>query len=183
MTHFATTAVSGLGTVMNTPIFLAIFSIQDEHNLAPSQRETKNKLIDEKLALIFFYSSKNKTRKQDSTRVCNLKYPVKLIFKVKKSNKYTKCKDPLLKENLNTIIEVSRQPAQCLFITVGFQASSALPSMDRKKKEERSGATESNGERRYVPIYQAMALGVCTVGGYSERVAVAVRYTDIYLAK
>lgn len=55
------------------------------------------------------HSSKNKTRKQDSTRARNLKCPAKLIFKVKKSNKYTKLRDPLLKENLNTIIEVGHQ--------------------------------------------------------------------------
>lgn len=52
------------------------------------------------------HSSKNKTRKQDSTRSRNLKCPAKLIVKVKKCNKYTKLRDPLLKENLNTIIEV-----------------------------------------------------------------------------
>lgn len=46
---------------------------------------------------------KNKNRKHDER---NLKCPAKLIVKVKKSNKYTRHRDPLLKENLNAIIAI-----------------------------------------------------------------------------
>lgn len=52
------------------------------------------------------HSRKNKTRKMESTRERNKDCPAKIIYKVKNTNRFTKYRDPLLKENLNAVIEV-----------------------------------------------------------------------------
>lgn len=51
------------------------------------------------------HNKKNKGRKNESTRERNKKCPEKIIYRVKKTNRFTKYRDPLLKENLNGVIE------------------------------------------------------------------------------
>lgn len=86
--------------------WISEFSAATNTQWIVSQNYTNLQRLQYRKDFVCHHNKKNKGRKNESTRDRNKECPAKIIYRVKKTNRFTIYRDPLLKENLNGVIEV-----------------------------------------------------------------------------